>query len=296
MIYIGGYKAEQNQGIYALCDDLSFHHQICTDDGTSYFDVDQNGIYTIIKENEQGGVAIYDHKGLLKSKALFDKKPGCFIKKHDDKIYVAYYHDACVQVFDLQLNLLKEIQFESGAKCHQIAFFHEGIAVVCLGLDQIIFYDDNYQVIRKIHFPKGSGPRHLVSKKDESEIYVLSELSNELFILKNHKIVQFLSIKQNDIPTSGAAIRLSEDEKHLYTSTRGQNLIKHFIREDIWKEAQCYPLTGIHPRDFNLKSDSVIVGYQGTDLVEIITLDEEKNLKETIHRAKYDKIVCVKYD
>ena len=50
MIYIGGYAAQKNCGIYQLNDDMTFHHQICDDEGTSYFDVDEQYIYTILKK------------------------------------------------------------------------------------------------------------------------------------------------------------------------------------------------------------------------------------------------------
>ena len=52
MIYIGGYAAQKNCGIYQLNDDMTFHHQICDDEGTSYFDVDEQYIYTILKRDE----------------------------------------------------------------------------------------------------------------------------------------------------------------------------------------------------------------------------------------------------
>lgn len=296
MIYIGGYAAESNRGIYQLNDDLSLHHQICQDEGTSYFDIDDENIYTILKRNDKGGIAVFDHVGNEKSCALFEKKPGCFIQKHDDKIYCAYYHDACVQVLDLNLRVLYELHYPVGSKCHCIDFFKDKFAVVCLGLDQIFFYDYDFRFCHALAFPKGSGPRHMVHTQDEKELMVISELSNELFIIDahTHSIIKSFSIKENDEPTAGAAIRLSRDERHLYTSTRGQDILKHFVFEDEWKEAQSVQLNGKLPRDFNLFDDFLVVGYQGSCLVEKIKLDENGYLTDQIEAIAYDKIVCVK--
>lgn len=298
MIYIGGYAASKNQGIYQLNEDLSLNHQICNEEGTSYFDVDSQYVYTIIKKENRGGVAIYDKNGIKQAEYLGDYKAGCYIKKHCDKIYVAYYHDDCVQIFDLRLHLLKEIQFPIGSKCHQVVFIKNKMAIVCLGNDEVIFFDENYHQINTMEFPKLSGPRHIVFTKDNKYMYAVSEFSNQLFIvdLKVMKIVQTLSILENEQVTTGAAIRLSNDEKHLYTSTRGQNLIKHFVFEQEWIEKQCFHLSGDCPRDFMLSDDSIVVGYQNTDLVEKITLDENKNLDKCINFVHYDKIVCVKID
>lgn len=295
MIYIGGYAAQKNCGIYQLNDDMTFHHQICNDEGTSYFDVDEQYIYTILKRNDKGGIAVFDHDGNEKASLLFDKKPGCFIQKYKNRIYCAYYHDACIQIFDEHLIFLHELNYPQGSKCHYVDFFKEKFAVVCLGLDLICFYDYDFHFLYAIEFPKGSGPRHMVHTKDEKTLMVLSELSNELFIMNDQgKIEKTFSIKENEMTTTGAAIRLSADEKHLYTSTRGQDLLKHFVYEKEWKEAQCIHLNGSQPRDFQLFDNFLIIGYQGSCLVEKLQLDQRQYIGEVIQSVAYDKIVCIK--
>ncbi len=295
MIYIGGYAAENNRGIYLLNDDLSLHHQICDDEGTSYFDVDEQNIYTILKRNDKGGVAVFDHDGKEKACCLFDKKPGCFIKKYNGRIYCAYYHDACVQIFDEQLTLLHELIYPQGSKCHCVDFFKDKFAVVCLGLDLICFYDYDFHFLEAFEFPKGSGPRHMVHTQDEKQLMVITELSNQLFILDSKgNVEEVFSIKEKeDVVTTGAAIRLSADEKHLYTSTRGQDILKHFVYDERWQEVQCIHLKGSLPRDFQLFEDALVVGYQGSCLVEKMQLDHDY-VGDVIQSANYDKIVCIK--
>lgn len=295
MIYIGGYAAEKNRGIYQLNDDLSLHHQICDEDGTSYFDIDDENIYTILKRNDKGGIAVFDHLGNEKNCILFEKKPGCFIQKHKSYLYCAYYHDACVQILDLNLNLVHEFQFPNGSKCHNIDFFENYFAIICLGLDSIFFYDYDFNFLYDIRCPKDSGPRHMVHTKDEKTWMIITELSNELLIMDSSKvIIKKFSIKETDETTTGAAIRLSKDEKHLYTSTRGQDILKHFFFDKEWKEVQSVHLNGKHPRDFNLIDNSIVIGYQNSDRIEKILLDEKGNLSDQIIYSYYDKIVCIK--
>lgn len=294
MLYIGGYAAENNRGIYELNDDLSLNCHICEDEGTSYFDVDED-IYTISKKENQGGVAIYDKKGQCKGSRYFNLKPACFIEKHQDKLYVAYYHDSCVQVFDLKLNLLYQLDYPKNSKCHQVFFMADKMGVVALGLDKIFLYDEKMNLTDELDFPKGSGPRHAIANVEKNELYVVSELNNQLFIvdMKKKYFKQILSIQESDLETTGAALRISQDQKHLYTSTRGQNLIKHFAYEDEWKEVQCIHLNGNHPRDFNLFDHFLVVGYQNSNFVEKYELVDHW-IGKRIGFVEYEKIVCVK--
>ncbi|MGN1344251.1 MAG: beta-propeller fold lactonase family protein [Traorella sp.] len=295
MIYIGGYENDSNQGIYELNEDLTCRKQICKELQTSYFDVDETSVVTIMKRNGFGGVAIYDLNGHLICDVMTKYAPACFIKKYKKRIYVAYYHDQCVQVYDESLNLIHELTYQSGAKCHFVGFLNNMFYVICLGLDTIYFYDYNFCELSMMKFPTSSGPRHAVVTHDEKVMYVLSELSNELFVvdMNQRQIKQTLSIKLNQDETIGAAIALSHNEKHLYTTTRGQDLLKHFMIEDKVREVQCIHLEGSFPRDFCLLEDCILVGYQNSHFVEKIYLDKGMitNKKE---RIAYDKIVCIK--
>ncbi len=296
MIYIGGYEADNNQGIYELEDDLTHPKQITNDLGTSYFDVKEDYLITIIKRQNRSGIARFDLMGHEQAVYLSNEKPACFIEEHKKRIYAAYYHDAVVKVWDDTLHLIHEWHYPDHSKCHQIIFFKDMLGIVLLGLDKICFYSYDFKYLDELCFPKESGPRHGVHTQDEKTLYVLSELSNELFVIDmdQKKIIQTLSIKEDETLTTGAAIRLSKDGKHLYTSTRGQNLIKHFVIENNVKEVQCVHLKGEAPRDFNLKDNALIVGYQNTNLIEKYELNDQGNLTKVINKAYFDKIVCVK--
>jgi 6-phosphogluconolactonase len=81
---------------------------------------------------------------------------------------------------------------------------------------------------------KGSGPRHLVVHPEEPYIYVLTELSSELLVLKLDKNgFEFMSKKSllpegEDQKKWGAAIRISKDGNFIYASNRGHDSISVF--------------------------------------------------------------------
>lgn len=294
MNYIGGYTSDTNRGIYQIDDSLRIVDHVVDEEATSYFTISNHQVITILKRHNQGGVAIFENKQEVAS--YFDEcKPGCFIEEHQNLIYVTYYHDAQVKIFNKRCEVVKTHQYQQGAKPHYVGFLGDCYYVICLGLDEIKFYSYTDENIYSIHFPQGSGPRHAVSLLDESILFVLSELSNQIFVidLKQKKIIQTVTITQQT-DTTGAAIRLSKDEKHLYASTRGADLIAHYTWNKELSHQQNYHCTGSHPRDFKLLDDAIIVGYQKTSRVEKISLDEKKNLQEVTHVLDLDKIVCVK--
>lgn len=294
MNYIGGYTSETNRGIYQVNDELKVLDHVVDEDGTSYFTICDNQIITILKRNEQGGIAIFE-QGQEKASFFDDCKPGCYIEKHGESIVVAYYHDAQVKIFNEKCEVMKTHHYPAGSKPHFVGFFNQGYYVICLGLDEIKFYDNNHQSTTSLKFPTGSGPRHAVVTHDETIMFVLSELSNQLFVvdLTTMTIQQTETITQHS-QTSGAAIRLSQDEKHLYASTRGADEIVHYTWNTTLAHQQTYRCDGSHPRDFLLLEDAVIVGYQGTPKVEKILLDVHKNLSEITQVLDFDKIVCIK--
>lgn len=292
--YVGGYGSDTTLGIYKIVDDKL--ELVVQAKGTTYFDVVDDKIVTIENVAGKGHVAIYQ-KGVCLYRYVGEEKPGCYITVIKDNIYVAYYHDNCVKVFDWQLNLLHTWTYEKG-KCHYIFQWQNDIGVICLAEDKIYFYDENNEFIEYIQFPQGSGPRHAILSKDETWLYVVSELSCECFVVNmiEKRIIQQVSILDtagND--ATGAAIKLSKDENHLYVSSRYDDTITHFaVADHQIKAVQYYKTQGKVPRDFELRDDEIMIGYQDSDFVEIIKFDERKNLTNENIRYPLGKVVCVK--
>ena len=161
------------------------------------------------------------------------------------------------------LQLIHKLETGRESGCHQILLAGQFLLALCLLREQILIYDRtrNWQQVGTIDFPKGTGPRHGIFTRDGQTLFVVSELSNELFVFQNLKLVSAQPLlEQNDLPAAAAAIRLSPDEKFLYVSVRERNVICVFALAGITAtKIQEAPCGGDHPRDLVLTPDGKFV-------------------------------------
>ena len=195
----------------------------------------------------------------------------------------------------VNLQLIHKLETGRESGCHQILLAGQFLLALCLLREQILIYDRtrNWQQVGTIDFPKGTGPRHGIFTRDGQTLFVVSELSNELFVfavgkklatqsLKLAKVLETQNLKsqadqaapnnfltlisaqllleQNDLPAAAAAIRLSPDEKFLYVSVRERNVICVFALAGVTAtKIQEIPCGGDHPRDLVLTPDGKFV-------------------------------------
>ena len=161
------------------------------------------------------------------------------------------------------LQLIHKLETGRESGCHQIILAGPFLLACCLVRDQILIYDRtrNWQQVGTIDFPKGTGPRHGIFTRDGQTLFVVSELSNELFVFQNLKLVSAQPLlEQNDLPAAAAAIRLSPDEKFLYVSVRERNVICVLALAGVTAtKIQEVPCGGDHPRDLVLTPDGKFV-------------------------------------
>lgn len=306
-LYFGGYPNDTLNGICTVdFIDGKFKNLdcICQHRHTTYFDHIGKIIYSIASFENEGVLARIDELNDDVDMVSEGSCPSCYVtvSHHGDRVVTTNYHEGFVNIYDVDLNLIEHLDFGNDAKMHCAWFSSddERLILVSLGLDQCFVLNKELKIIRAVQFPKGSGIRHVVSSKDEHYLYILSELSNEIFVLdlQTYEIVAKESILIEHLKsTSGAALRLSKDGKHLYASTRGQDLITHFVVDGAKLMLdEVYHCSGKNPRDFILTDDEkhVIVAYQDCDFVEAICLNEDKRLRDISDRLMLKKIVCVK--
>ncbi|MEZ8149122.1 lactonase family protein [Enterovibrio norvegicus] len=166
------------------------------------------------------------------------------------------------------------------------------LVTVDLGTDRVSFYPvSDTQLDREsaqhVVFPPGSGPRHLVFNQQETLVYVLCELSEEVTVLGRKDdgiwtIVQaFSPFEKHNEGGAAAAIRLSKDEQFLYVSGRQQNVICVLtIENNTLALTQTLGTSGINPRDFNLTHDGewLIVANQNTSNLASYRVDKMTGL------------------
>ncbi len=193
------------------------------------------------------------------------------------------------------LQLIHKLETGRESGCHQILLVGPFLLACCLARDQILIYDRTrkWKQVGTIDFPKGTGPRHGIFTRDGQTLFVVSELSNELFVFavgkklatQNSQPTKILDgqnlnlqpeqdaqnnfltlisaqplLEQNDLPAAAAAIRLSPDEKFLYVSVRDRNVICVFELAGVTvTKIQEVPCGGDHPRDLVLTPDGRFV-------------------------------------
>lgn len=269
--YVGTYSSNKSEGIYSYeFDELTGILQnpklFKSMKNSKYITCDKSYVYSLFDGLDGSGLCVMDLDGNEVDSLLSEDCTSCYLTVKEDKIYTANYHEGTVSVYRFsknKLSLIEKIVIQEKAGAHQVMFYEDWLLVPCLLLDVINVYDNNYSLIKTIHFPKESGPRHGVFSLDNHYLYVVSELSNELFIFKIEDS-EFIMVNQLSILPNGvthckdsAAIRLSKDGTTLYCSTRSLNILSTIkVENESVEVIQCVDCGGNHPRDFILSKDN----------------------------------------
>lgn len=304
MLYAGTYTAKSSQGIYSFSFEdgrLSSSQLFCEIKNPKYLTKKDNCLITVADFDYESGVALINAEGDIKNKIAFEKRTSCFITSEDDDIYTANYHTGVVTHLKLvqdELKFINSIQIQDGAGCHQILVFHERILVPCLFLDRVFIFDRSLKKIGSIHFNANTGPRHGVFSKDGKYLYLVSELSNELFVIETdewniiHQIPVLMSKEIHVRDT--AAIRLSDDEKFIYVSTRTKDVISVIELEDHKPTViQTVSCGGKHPRDFVLLGQYLLCANKNTNEVVSFKINDDGTLGKIVDRIEVPEVVAL---
>lgn len=304
MLYAGTYTAKSSQGIYSFSFEdgrLSSSQLFCEIKNPKYLTKKDNCLITVADFDYESGVALINAEGDIKNKIAFEKRTSCFITSEDDDIYTANYHTGVVTHLKLvqdELKFINSIQIQDGAGCHQILVFHERILVPCLFLDRVFIFDRSLKKIGSIHFNANTGPRHGVFSKDGKYLYLVSELSNELFVIETdewniiHQIPVLMSKEIHVRDT--AAIRLSDVEKFIYVSTRTKDVISVIELEDHKPTViQTVSCGGKHPRDFILLDLYLLCANKNTNEVVSFKINDDGTLGKIVDRIEVPEVVAL---
>ena len=304
MLYAGTYTAKSSQGIYSFSFEdgrLSSSQLFCEIKNPKYLTKKDNCLITVADFDYESGVALINAEGDIKNKIAFEKRTSCFITSEDDDIYTANYHTGVVTHLKLvqdELKFINSIQIQDGAGCHQILVFHDRILVPCLFLDRVFIFDRSLKKIGSIHFNANTGPRHGVFSKDGKYLYLVSQLSNELFVIETdewniiHQIPVLMSKEIHVRDT--AAIRLSDDEKFIYVSTRTKDVISVIELEDHKPTViQTVSCGGKHPRDFVLLGQYLLCANKNTNEVVSFKINDDGTLGKIVDRIEVPEVVAL---
>ena len=142
-----------------------------------------------------------------------------------------------------------------------------------LGSDRILVHGVGLETAASLVLPPGTGPRDIV-RHPSGLLYVLGELSNELFVLRwtgaELELVSSVALPGALEGDGGSAISFGAGGRHVYAGLRGSNRIATLRASD--DGAQLEPLgwvssEGDHPRHHAIDGDVLHVANQLSDSV-----------------------------
>ncbi|MCG5102366.1 lactonase family protein [Oceanobacillus alkalisoli] len=335
--YLGSYTKKTSEGIYRFT--LDTEQKKITDvevaaklNNPTYVTVSQNNdyLYAVSQEGEEGGVAAFSiADGNLEklNSEVTAGSPPCHVSVDSKNrlVVAANYHTKKVEAF--QAN-------EDGSLQAPTSVTHEGsgpherqekphlhfagytpdekyIVVVDLGSDTITTYSPNGDELEEVSVltvKVGSGPRHIAFHPFAPYAYVMTELSNEVIVLKydentgTFEEVQYVATIPEDFTENnqGSAIHLSSDGKFVYAGNRGHDSIAVFrIAADYTVELVEYtPTEGNWPRDFVLDPSEqfIVVANQESGTLTLFERDSESGTLTLLQKdVEAPEAVCVKF-
>lgn len=309
-IYIGGYENEIN-----ICEfyegNLKIINTIKDVENPSYLHINNNVMYAV-GETEIG--EIYSLKvqnnnlKKINSKIINESLP-CYITTNIDrtKLLVSNYGGGSINMFELNPDgsIGNEISYvrNNNSNMHFAEFVGQDIFAIDLGQDKLYIYDLDLQLKQVLEFERGSGPRHLAVSNDGKAIFVVTELSNEIYVYENnnfeYKLIQKVdTVEIKNRESYAGAIKITKNNKNLYITNRGENTIAVFSvnnnQLEFVERIFCY---GDFPRDILLNEDEryLLVANQKSNNIEIFKrdIDSGKLLRLENAEVNIEKPSCI---
>ncbi|MFD1418367.1 lactonase family protein [Companilactobacillus keshanensis] len=295
----------------------------------TYIDVTNDlKLIALVKKDGQGGIAVYDINSdpKLLDEDISEKTSPSYVKFDASRnlIFSSYFHLSKVKIDHLSTNGKIEhyatLMFEGSgprpeqdqSKPHFSALTPDGKLIICdYGADRIYIYglDDpkNPQLLNEYTIPSGYAPRHLVFHPTESYLYVACELSSKVLVLEYDPedsrltLVDEVDAAKDEQKNTTSAIRISNDGKFLYVSTRGADALTIFTVDpdgSRLKKIDTIKTKGKGPRDFDLdpSQNFVLAANQDSDN---LTLYKRNSKKGILTILEYDiaipECVCVHF-
>lgn len=262
--YAGTYTGTGSRGIYrfSFADGSIGDVRLFAEAVNPKYLTMHRGMIAAAADLEDGaGVMLFAADGTLLDRLAFERRTSCYIGSDGGSLYTANYHEGTFSKIIAEngrLHLAETVRIQDGAGCHQVLVHGDRILVPCLFLDRVMMYDrSTLRQLGSIRFRAGTGPRHGVFSPDGEYLYLVSELSNEIFVIRtaDWEILRSMPVLESgETHVRGtAAVRLSDDGRHVYVSTRGKDVISVLSADgDTLRRETEFACGGSHPRDFVL--------------------------------------------
>ena len=306
-IIVGTYTHEVSEGIYTVelnktTEQLEKKRLIGKTSRPSYVDYDKRlgKLYSVLERGEMGGIAIWDYhpeneEAKLVKELLLPGKAPCYVKysQFNELIYDAHFHDERVTLYNHE-SAVDSWEYGEKSRPHYVDEHPKSkeIFVCDYGHDKILKYKNN-NLVATYDFPENSGPRNICFHPLENKLYVLCQLSNELFVLEDQG-TEFLclqkisTLENSETASDGAAVRISKDGRFVYASNRGEDTLVVFktCEDGTLTFQQRISTFGEHPRDFALSEDNryCVVANLHTNNLVLYKRNQENGVLEVIQK------------
>ena len=321
--YVGTYTHGSSIGIHLYDVDVEegtlSERKVVPVNNSSYVVKSKNGKYLYSIADE--GVAVFAIKpdGDLEpiNKVDIDGMRGCYLSVDDEGkyLFVGGYHDGKITavhthkdgrlgrvfdgVFHKGIGSVAERNFRPHVSCVLPTPEGKYVCAVDNGIDQVKIYRINtvrnrLELVDVLRCKRESGPREIVFSKDGNYAYILFELINKVGVFKykdNGKTPEFeliqtietLSDELDPLHDCAAAITMSPDGKHLFTSTAGDNSVAMFTinpEDGTLDKDFALPISGEYPKDIALFPDGkhIAVVNHESNSITTFTIDYENKV------------------
>ena len=333
--YIGTYTKATSEGIYLveLSEEgkvLEFRN-VAKVDNPTYLALsnDNKYLYSVSRVDGKGAVTSFEveENGDLKelTSVAQEGNPPCYVELNSEKntLLSANYHLGTIDSYSVEngeLVKLLSTDHHEGSGVHErqekphVHFSgftpSEKYVFSCdLGTDEITSYKLNEGVLEKVDTFKakdGSGVRHIVFSSDEKQAFVMTELTSEVIAfdydgegnLTNPAYYPTLP-EGFSLENKGSAIKISNDNRFIYVSNRGQDAIVVFENtESGLIQLQTISTEGEGPRDFDLSKDNTlaIATNENSGTITVYTVNRKTGeLTVVASEVVVPEAVCAKF-
>ena len=195
-----------------------------------------------------------------------------------------------------------------------ISIIKNKLYVVCLGLDQVCFFDvgeDGTLTLDNVHtlqLEPGCGPKKMIFNQKGDRAYVMNELNSTICVYKydhlNFELIQTIdSYPKDDDPelvSSLSDIKFNSDDSHLYAINKGHDSLVLFeVNEDGTLTYIDFEDTSYDPVDMLVYNEEgnewIVVACQKGGIVESYRFGKEKGgqVYETEYSCMVNEPVCL---
>lgn len=285
-------------------------------DRPMYMAIENNKMYVILRDvfDGESGITTFDinEDGSLENMTMPVSARGvcaCHLCVDNGNVYTANYLSGTVSWVEHKIvahtGFGPQKPRQDGPHCHYVNMTVDGkYLLVCdLGNDTVYTYDKELREISRANVPEGNGCRHLVMSEKNNIVYCVNELASTVTVFKiNDGILTPVETypalpEEFEGVSTAAAIRLSEDERYLYTSNRGDDSICIFEIKEQGKVLECkgfVKVGGESPRDFDIIDGVMYVTNEKTDNVTVFKVDGS-NISKCPEELKMPAPLCVVY-